>query len=942
MSDQVFANERDPYWLSSRGVKNVQFNKLSSPPFAFFDQGIVYELDDGVLYYNGNPIALNNGTLTAGSLATTGAPVVVSTSAPPTAGQALVATSPTTAVWQDAGGGPEFSDDTFAIENNADPTNAVVFNVDGDPGAVTTLQFQNTLDRTITFPDANTTLVGLATTDTLLNKTIAGGSNYVEANALRTATGFLRVDGAAQPNAAQVLQTIDPNNAEWVYPGTTQDIYTFVQDASDATKRLGYDINGATSTTTTIATSASANRTLTLPDATDTLVGRTTTDTLTNKTITGTSNYVDANTLKTATGVVVVSTSSTPSAGKVLMATGAAAADWVFPGSGGLIDDNTFITDSVDGTKRLGFDVAGTTGTTTTLATNATANRTITLPDANDTLVGKATVDTLTNKTLTTPVISSIINTGTLILPTTTDTITGRATTDVLTNKTILGPTNVVEANALKTTGTAVTVNGSAPPTAGQVLMASSATIAAWTTPGTALVDTTTNIVDSVDATKKINFNANGTTGTSTTLTANQTANRIINYPDANDTLVGKATTDTLTNKTITGATNVVDANALKTTGTSVTVSAAAPPSTGQALIATSATNAAWSAVGDVVGPASSTTTAIARYNGTTGKLLQDSAVVIDGSGNLSTGGSLTTARVILPSTSSLTSGLITLDGSRFLHSYPATTFSTYLGTNAGNVTNTGYANTGLGASTAASLTTGSNNVCIGTDSCKRITTGNNNVAIGFGTGPQTTIAGMGTGSNNVLIGFGAGALYDANESNNIAIGPNIGLDNDNDTTRIGGTQTKCFIAGIRGITTANANAIAVVIDSAGQLGTVSSSVTMKKDILDLPDNSVLYKLRPVEFRYKSNIDEHCPKAIGLIAEEVEKVYPDMVVYKDATKTEIMTVDYSRLSVLAVKEIQKLRSELTQKNMIIDSLVERSNKFEARIAVMEGKLSIRL
>jgi hypothetical protein len=48
---------------------------------------------------------------------------------------------------------------------------------------------------------------------------------------------------------------------------------------------------------------------------------------------------------------------------------------------------------------------------------------------------------TLTNKTLTAPIISTISNTGTLTLPTTTDTIVGRATTDTLTNKTLTSPT---------------------------------------------------------------------------------------------------------------------------------------------------------------------------------------------------------------------------------------------------------------------------------------------------------------------------------------------------------------------------------------------------------------------------------------------------------------------------------------------------------------------
>jgi hypothetical protein len=56
-------------------------------------------------------------------------------------------------------------------------------------------------------------------------------------------------------------------------------------------------------------------------------------------------------------------------------------------------------------------------------------------------VVDKTTAQTLTNKTLTTPIISSISNTGTLTLPTSTDTLVGRDTTDTLTNKTLTTPT---------------------------------------------------------------------------------------------------------------------------------------------------------------------------------------------------------------------------------------------------------------------------------------------------------------------------------------------------------------------------------------------------------------------------------------------------------------------------------------------------------------------
>lgn len=90
------------------------------------------------------------------------------------------------------------------------------------------------------------------------------------------------------------------------------------------------------------------------------------------------------------------------------------------------------------------------------------ASLTHTLPDVagtTDTLVSLTSTATLTNKTLTAPVISTIVNTGTLTLPTTTDTLVGRATTDTLTNKTIDGDDNTVQDLALTTLKTTANLN---------------------------------------------------------------------------------------------------------------------------------------------------------------------------------------------------------------------------------------------------------------------------------------------------------------------------------------------------------------------------------------------------------------------------------------------------------------------------------------------------
>lgn len=100
-----------------------------------------------------------------------------------------------------------------------------------------------------------------------------------------------------------------------------------------------------------------------------------------------------------------------------------------------VVDSGFTVVDNADATKKIAFEVSGVTAGTT---------RTITAPDADLTLVGTATTQTLTNKTLTAPVISTISNSGTLTLPTGSDTLVGRATTDTLTNKTLSADNNTI------------------------------------------------------------------------------------------------------------------------------------------------------------------------------------------------------------------------------------------------------------------------------------------------------------------------------------------------------------------------------------------------------------------------------------------------------------------------------------------------------------------
>src|SRR6266403_1270338 len=162
---------------------------------------------------------------------------------------------------------------------------------------------------------------------------------------------------------------------------------------------------------------------------------------------------------------------------------------------------------------------------------------------------------------------------------------------------------------------------------------------------------------------------------------------------------------------------------------------------------------------------------------------------------------------------------------------------------------NTGARNTANGVNALFSNTTGSVNTATGFSALYSNTTGYHNTANGYyalysnTTGGSNTAEGYqalqnSTGSDNIGLGVNAG-LNLTTGSQNIDIG-NAGVAAESGTTRIGraANQTRAFIAGIRGVTTANANAVPVMIDSAGQLGTMSSSKRFKKEIKPMDQTS--------------------------------------------------------------------------------------------------------
>jgi len=118
------------------------------------------------------------------------------------------------------------------------------------------------------------------------------------------------------------------------------------------------------------------------------------------------------------------------------------------------------------------------------------------------------------------------------------------------------------------------------------------------------------------------------------------TADRIITLPllNSNDIFVFQNHTQTLTNKTIVGSTNSVEASQFQTLGAPVIINTTSPSGAGEVLLSTSTTNATWTAIssgGNVLGPGTSTNNALVRWDGITGTMIKNSSVILDNTNNI-------------------------------------------------------------------------------------------------------------------------------------------------------------------------------------------------------------------------------------------------------------------------------------------------------------------
>jgi len=229
----------------------------------------------------------------------------------------------------------------------------------------------------------------------------------------------------------------------------------------------------------------------------------------------------------------------------------------------------------------------------------------------------------------------------------------------------------------------------------------------------------------------------------------------------------------------------------------------------------------------------------------------------------------------------------------------------------------TGLDNTANGAFALFANTNGSGNTATGVAALQRNTTGGGNTAIGqaalnenttgsFNTAVGTAALLLASGDSNTVVGAGAGGNI-GNANNVICIGQGVTGADVNDSCYIGNIWNQ------------PGGSQAVYVNSDGKLGALVSSRRFKDEIKPIEQGSeIIYGLRPVSFRYKPEIEPTRPRAFGLIAEDVEKVSPDLVTRGSDGK--VNSVRYDAVNAMLLNEFLKAHKTIQDQNATIVEL----------------------
>jgi hypothetical protein len=232
----------------------------------------------------------------------------------------------------------------------------------------------------------------------------------------------------------------------------------------------------------------------------------------------------------------------------------------------------------------------------------------------------------------------------------------------------------------------------------------------------------------------------------------------------------------------------------------------------------------------------------------------------------------------------------------------------------------TANSNTATGVSALGLNTTGYRNTAIGDAALYRNFTGFGNTAIGFRALYQNR-----AGSNNVALGFNAGNNLTSGDGN-VCIGYNVlGVAGESNTTRISNIYSSL------------ASARAVYINSDNKIGTLVSSRRFKEEIKPMDQASeAILALKPVTFRYKKEIEPSGAIMFGLIAEDVEKVDPDLVTRND--KGEPETVRYEAVNAMLLNEFLKEHRTMEEQGRRIEERGRAIVRHEAEIRALTSQV----
>jgi hypothetical protein len=278
--------------------------------------------------------------------------------------------------------------------------------------------------------------------------------------------------------------------------------------------------------------------------------------------------------------------------------------------------------------------------------------------------------------------------------------------------------------------------------------------------------------------------------------------------------------------------------------------------------------------------------------------------------------GSSNTANGAFALFSNTTGGVNTANGFAALQSNTTGSFNTATGNRALFDNTTGFENTADGESALTNNTIGSNNTANGQSALSSNTMGSQNTANGF-----RALASNTTGSFNIALGSEAGSAV-TTANNVICIGhagANVG--------------NSCFISQIFAKPVGN-DAVPVMVDSFGKLGTTMSSRRFKKHIepMDKASEDIL-QLKPVTFQYTSDKTEI--RQFGLVAEQVAEINPNLVVRDQ--NGEIYSVRYEAVNAMLLNEFLKEHKTVQEQGATIK---QQRKDFEAAIAQQQKQIDV--